>query len=107
MGGTMDWLDKVFAPESGTIGKMLQAGAEMSGYTSPTYAPENLPQPIEEIPKTPEIPPVEKMVEKAATTAVAKAQSKRAAIARSRSIYTSPLGIEEEADIAKKYLLGK
>jgi len=39
--------------------------------------------------------------------AMAAARSKRLSMARSKSIYTSPLGISGEAQIAKKQLLGQ
>lgn len=44
----------------------------------------------------------------AAATQAAEAQKKRqAAISRSRSIYTSPLGIQDQAQTAAKTLLGQ
>lgn len=46
-------------------------------------------------------------VKDAAGQTQAALKAKKQAIARSRSIYTSPLGIGGEADIAKKYLLGQ
>ncbi len=44
---------------------------------------------------------------KAKETTIAKTTSRRAAVARSKSIYTSPMGISSEADVAKKTLLGQ
>jgi hypothetical protein len=46
-------------------------------------------------------------VETAAAQATVAAKAKKRAIARSRSIYTSPLGIGVEAQIARKTLLGQ
>jgi len=58
---------------------------------------------LSNLPIMPEVPKIEDM----AGTAAAKAKSKRSAIARSRSIFTSPLGIAGEAEVAKKTLLGQ
>lgn len=44
--------------------------------------------------------------EVAAQTAQAKVTEKKRAMARSRSIYSSPAGLAGEATTAKKYLLG-
>jgi hypothetical protein len=51
--------------------------------------------------------PTPPKVETAAAQAEASARTKKRAIARSRSIYTSPLGIGGEAQITKKFLLGQ
>ncbi len=51
--------------------------------------------------------PAPPKVEVAAAQAQATAKSKKRAIARSRSIYTSPLGIGGEAQITRKVLLGQ
>jgi hypothetical protein len=45
--------------------------------------------------------------EAAATQAAEAARSKKRAIQRSRTIYTSPLGIGGEAEVARKFLLGR
>jgi hypothetical protein len=55
------------------------------------------------IPQDVEVP----TVAGAATQAIAKASSKRAAVSRSRSVYTSPLGIEDQVSSVKKLLLGQ
>jgi hypothetical protein len=44
--------------------------------------------------------------ETAATQAQASVTDKKRAIARSRSVYTSPLGLSDQATTAKKTLLG-
>jgi hypothetical protein len=51
----------------------------------------------------PEVPTIGNAV----SQAVAKASAKRSAVARSRSIFTSPLGLGVAADTAKKILLGQ
>jgi len=43
----------------------------------------------------------------ASSQAQAAITKKRAAMARSRTIYTNPLGIADEANVAKKTLLGE
>jgi hypothetical protein len=60
---------------------------------------ETKPQPLP-MPEAPKI-------EDAAAKAEASARAKRAAMGRSQSIYTSPLGIGGEANIARKTLLGQ
>lgn len=54
----------------------------------------------------PQPPPTPK-VEDASKVATAQAAEKKKAISRSRSVYTSPLGVGGEADISRKYLLGQ
>ena len=49
----------------------------------------------------------ENIIKEAQTTAQETTLVKRKAMARSKSIYTSPLGYEEEATLAKKTLLGR
>jgi hypothetical protein len=44
--------------------------------------------------------------ELAGSQAMASVTNKKRAIARSRSVYTSPLGLGEQANVAKKTLLG-
>lgn len=55
---------------------------------------------------TPQMPEVPK-VEDATKTATEKAKSKRAAMARSQTHFTSPLGETTEAETARKTLLGQ
>lgn len=55
------------------------------------------PTPLPEVPK----------VEDAAKVAAAKVVEKKKAVARSRSIFTSPLGIGTQANTATKTLLGQ
>jgi len=43
----------------------------------------------------------------ATAQATAASKRQRSAMARSKSIYTSPLGVSEEAGIARKQLLGQ
>lgn len=56
---------------------------------------------------TPEVLPEVPTIGNAVSQAVAKASAKRSAVARSRSIFTSPLGLGTTADTAKKILLGQ
>jgi len=65
-----------------------------------------LPQATAELPATPQVVD-EAGTAGAAVTAVAKAKSKRAAMARSKTIFTSPLGLTEESELNTKTLLGK
>lgn len=51
--------------------------------------------------------PAAPKVEEAAAQATAAAKTKKRAIARSRTIYTSPLGIGGEAQIIRKTLTGQ
>lgn len=51
--------------------------------------------------------PAAPKVETAAAQAAATVRGKKRAIARSRSIFTSPLGIGGEAQITRKVLLGQ
>ena len=55
-----------------------------------------------DMPQMPEVP----KAEDAAKTAAAKAAAKRTAVARSRTLFTSPLGETTEAETARKTLLG-
>lgn len=57
---------------------------------------DDTPAPMPEAPK----------VEDEAAKAAAAAREKRRGMARTKSIYTSPLGITGEAQVAKKTLLG-
>jgi hypothetical protein len=59
-------------------------------------------QAVPDIPSDVEVPTIGNAV----SQAVAKASAKRSAVARSRSIFTSPLGLGVAADTAKKILLG-
>ena len=57
-------------------------------------------------PKAPKMPEPPK-VEDAAAKAQAMADERRRAAARFQTVHTSPLGLEEEAAVAKKKLLGR
>jgi len=56
-------------------------------------------------PQTPQMPELPK-VEDAAKQAKARQTQKRADIARSKSVFTNPLGITEQAETARRSLLG-
>jgi len=56
-------------------------------------------------PQTPQMPELPK-VEDAAKQAKARQTQKRADIARSKSVFTNPLGITEQANTARRSLLG-
>jgi cytochrome c peroxidase len=58
------------------------------------------------VPEPPPVPAVEPAAEEAAT----KITEKRKAVARSRSVFTSPMGLSSlsnTSNLAKKYLLGE
>ena len=61
----------------------------------------------EDAPPAPMPMPATPTPEKAEDTAQAAATKKRKAIARSRTIFTSPLGISGQASVIKKTLLGQ
>jgi len=73
------------------------AGGVVSAVNANKPAPKPQPLPMPQAPK----------VEDAAAKAEASARAKRMAMGRSQSIYTSPLGIGGEANIARKTLLGQ
>jgi len=60
----------------------------------------------DEAPTTPAVPEPP-TIEKPKETAQAKADAKRKAIRRSRSIYTSPLGVSQQAKTISHFLTGQ
>jgi hypothetical protein len=71
-----------------------------------TQASRNKPQ-APEPPKLPAIPTIEETTAAAEAKTALAVKEKRRAMARSRTIFTSPLGIAGEAETARKTLLGQ
>ena len=90
----------ITAAAIGTVASMTQMSKSMS--TPPAAAA----APVAPLPETPQVVD-EAGTAGAAVTAIEKAKSKRAAIARSKTIFTSPLGLTEESELNTKTLLGK
>ena len=84
----------------------LAAGATMVAASAGAFTPK---------PKMPEMPEMPKTIKETAAETITKAttqaqeaiRQKQVAARRSKSIYTSPLGLAGEAETTKKYLLGQ
>ena len=60
------------------------------------------------VPQAPAVaPPVAPQPTQVAATAEAAVLTRKKAVAKSRTVFTSPLGISGEADVARKTLLGQ
>jgi len=57
--------------------------------------------------KAVKVPKAEEIIKESTVEAKAAADERRRSVARSKTIFTSPLGIGGQADIARKYLLGR
>ncbi len=75
----------------------LLAGSTAAGVASATQKPS-----MPDIPPLPQPPKAEDAEKKAAQIAA----SRRRAVTRNRTIYTSPLGVQQQATTARKVLLG-
>ncbi len=90
-----------------TIGLIMAGTGSLATAGTSIYNATKTPnKPDIELPKSPvatdSVSPV-----KAAETSQAAIDQKKRAMARSKSIYTSPLGIGADASIARKTLLGQ
>jgi len=83
--------------------EFVKSGGNAVGLSNMAMGLPNAEEPVSGGDLLPEVPTIGKAV----SQAVAKAASKRSAVARSRSIFTSPLGLSSLATTAKKFLLGQ
>ena len=99
----------IFMPESvkKINDKMTPEWAKDLGHSSGlSQEAMGLPQENAEAPGTSTLPETPSLP-KAAEAALSKVDEKRRAIARSRTIFTTPLGLGNVANLAKKFLLGE
>ena len=85
------------------VGTSVAASA--GAFTPKAKIPE-APSPLPEVPKT-VVEPASEVIAKSEEKATAAVREKQVAARRSRSVYSSPLGLAGEATTARKYLLGQ
>lgn len=84
----------------GWITSALMAVAAVAGAGTSIYQATQSPE------KPPDLPQSPTMTD-AQTTAKADVEQRRRAVAKSKTVYTSPLGLGEQANISRKTLLGQ
>ena len=85
-------------------GAAVTAGIAGAGFAAASLfnKPKKTDMPKFDTPKAPEAP----TQKDAAAAANKRLQDKKRAMARSKSVKTNPLGLKDEADVARKRLLG-
>jgi len=84
---------------AGVVGGVAAAGFGLAGLMSGGSKQKQLTNQMPSAPSAPKL-------EDASKAAQMKADERKRAMARSKSVHTSPLGLKDEANVARKKLLG-
>lgn len=89
-----------------TMAAIIAATAVAGSIGTSMYSAQQAKKAAPEMPAMPDTSPA-KVTAQAQEATTEKLRQKKAAMSRSKSVYTSPLGIRGEAQTARKMLLGE